>query len=918
MSQPKEEKSQEHSIAALIQMQDWSSSPLGQPSSWSSELQTIVKLMLDSRFPMFVAWGPELGLLYNEAYTQFLGKKHPAALGCRFAEVWREIWADLRSFVDTALAGQALFVEDLPLIIERNGRAEQTWFTFSYSPVRNAANEVAGMYCAVTETTARVLAERRHCFQLKMADTLRVLNDPFEIMATASRLIGEHFNVARVGYGEIDPDKQYVSVARDWTDGTITSLAGASKPLENFGPAFVNELKRGNIVKVNDISADPRSFLYVAGYAGLGIQSKVSIPLLESGQLTAVLYLHEPHPRNWTEDEITFAADVARRTWDAVKRARTEEALRDESRVLELLNQTGQVVASTLDLQTLLQSITDTATQLSKAEFGAFFYTMTNQQGESLMLYTLSGAPREAFEKFGHPRATALFGPTFKGDAPIRSADITKDARYGHSEPYKGMPPGHLPVRSYLAVPVITRTGEVIGGLFFGHPATGVFTERTERIIVGVAAQAAVAIDNARLYKQAQKAAEEREALLTSERAARAEAERMSKMKDEFLAMLAHELRNPLAPIGNAAELLTLRAATEPWAMQAGTIIKRQVAQMRHLLDDLLDVSRVTHGLVAIAKRRIDFRTVITEALDQVRTVIEEKHHRLSVHMPAEAVYVDGDYFRLTQTVANILNNAAKYTPEAGDIKLRLGRSDNGLAEVSVIDNGIGIAPDLLPNVFELFTQGKRTLARSQGGVGLGLTLVKKLVELHGGTVAACSAGVGQGSEFIIHLPISEPDNQNVSNFENEPFFTDKLLLQHQVGMLRIMVVDDNRDAADTLSRLLISNGHSVITAYTAETALALADREVPDVFLLDIGLPDIDGYELARQLRLRPSLAKSMLVAVTGYGQPEDRQRTAAAGFSHHLVKPADMVRLQTLLEDAASSKGIATKSSPESGCIA
>jgi signal transduction histidine kinase/ActR/RegA family two-component response regulator len=909
MPQPKEDSSQKDRIAALIQAQDWASSPLGPPSSWPDELHTIVKLMLDSRFPMFVAWGPELGLLYNEAYIQFLGNKHPTALGRRLAEVWREVWTELRSLVDNALAGQALFVEDLPLVIERNGRAEQTWFTFSYSPVRNAENNVAGMYCVVTETTARVLAERRQCFQLKMADTLRVLSDPLDITAAASRLIGEYFHVARVGYGEILPDQQYVNVARDWTDGTITSLAGASKPLESFGPAFVSALKCGKTVKVDDIAADPRSFLYVAGYAGLGIQSMVSIPLLEDGRLTAVLYLHEPHPRNWTTEEVAFAEDVARRTWEAVKRARAEEALRDETRVLELLNRTGQVVASTLDLQTLLQSITDTATQLSKAEFGAFFYTMTNQHGESLMLYTLSGAPREAFEKFGHPRATALFGPTFKGEAPIRSADITKDARYGHSDPYKGMPPGHLPVRSYLAVPVITRTGEVIGGLFFGHPATGVFTERTERIIVGVAAQAAMAIDNARLYAQAQMAAEEREALLTSERAARAEAERMSRMKDEFLAMLAHELRNPLAPIGNAAELLTLRASTEPWVTHAGTIIKRQVAQMRHLLDDLLDVSRVTHGLVAIAKRRIDLKTVVTEALDQVRAVVEEKHHRLSIQLPSEPVYVEGDYFRLTQTVANILNNAAKYTPAAGDIKLRLGRSDNGLVEISVIDNGIGIAPDLLPNVFELFTQGKRTLARSQGGIGLGLTLVKKLVELHGGTVAAYSAGVGQGSEFVIHLPIPELDHQAVNNSGIEALSIAALPLQQQGGMLRIMVVDDNQDAADTLSRLLTCNGHAVLTAYTAETALALAEREVPDVFLLDIGLPDLDGYELARQLRLRPSLAQSMLVAVTGYGQPEDRQRTSAAGFSHHLVKPADLVRLWTLLEEAVSSKNMAIK---------
>jgi PAS domain S-box-containing protein len=320
------------------------------------------------------------------------------------------------------------------------------------------------------------------------------------------------------------------------------------------------------------------------------------------------------------------------RVWsfrDITERRHAEEALRDETRVLELVNKTGASLASTLDLQSLVQAVTDAATQLSGAKFGAFFYNTTDERGDAFMLYALSGAPREAFDKLGHPRATPLFGPTFKGDGPILCDDVLKDPRYGKMGPHAGMPHGHLPVRSYLAVPVVSRSGEVIGGLFFSHPETGVFTERSERIISGVAAQAAVAIDNARLYEAAQNAAREREMLLASERSARTEAERMSEMKDEFLATLSHELRTPLSAILGWSHILQRGTANEADLRKGLDVIERNARVQAQLIEDLLDMNRITSGKVRLDIQPVDPLTFIEAALETVRPAADAKGIRL-------------------------------------------------------------------------------------------------------------------------------------------------------------------------------------------------------------------------------------------------------------------------------------------------
>ena len=876
--------------------------PLGPRQSWPAPLRAIMDLMLGARFPMFVAWGPELRVVYNDACAALLGDRHPRAYGLPLAEVCTDDWAALMPVVASVLAGKSFLLENAQFSDGESSRGRRLYVTLSFSPVHDG-ERTAGVYCVLTDTTATVLAAQQQSFQLKLSAVLRELADPVEIMEAASGLMGRHFAVARVGYGEIDPGDQYVSVERDWTDGSIASLAGETRPLDSFGPAIIEQLREGRLLRLDDIAADPRAAPYAAGYASIGARAMIIVPIIEGGRLAAIFYLHEPQPRNWSERETVLAEDVARHTREALRRARVEETLRDETRILEVLNRTGQALASTLDLNTLLQAITDAATQLSGARFGAFFYREVGEGGELMQLYTLSGAGRESFAQLGEPRLTGLFNPTFRDQAAIRSADITLDPRYGQDGPHHGLPAGHLPLRSYLAVPVLSRSGAVLGGLVFGHPEPGVFTERTERIVAGIAAQAAVAMDNARLYEVAQKSALERDALLQSERTARVEAERLSRMKDEFLAMLAHELRNPLAPISSSASLLSIQFAEEPRIRQTSAIISRQVRHMSRLIDDLLDVSRVTRGLVTLQLAEVDFRDVVRSALDQTRPLIEEKRHRIEVALPPMPVRVRGDQTRLIQSVANILNNAAKYTPQGGAIAAEL-ENDGQCLRLRVRDNGSGMPPDLLPSVFELFTQGARTLARSQGGLGLGLALVKKLVELHGGSVAAHSDGVGRGSVFTIALPVlaGEAGGAAVAapggvagGLHGEPAPRKRL---------RLVVVDDNEDAADSLATLLKAQGHGVSVEYTAMAALRRATREQPDAMLVDIGLPDMDGYQLAGLLRNQRETRTTVLIAATGYGQARDRERAREAGFAHHLVKPIDMAALVKILQTVAATQ--------------
>jgi len=565
------------------------------------------------------------------------------------------------------------------------------------------------------------------------------------------------------------------------------------------------------------------------------------------------------------------ARELLTRISALIEQKRVESTLREHAESLEVLNRVGVTLAAERDVQRVLQAVTDAATAVSGAEFGAFFYNVTNEAGEAYLLYTLSGAPREAFERFGAPRNTPIFAPTFRGEGPVRLADVTKDPRYGTMGPHHGMPAGHLPVRSYLAAPVISRSGEVMGGLFFGHSEVGVFTERAERLVTGIASQAAVAIDSSRLYEQhAQLIADLRES---------------DRRKDEFIATLSHELRNPLAPLKNAIHALHRLSGADAPAARLREMVERQVDHLVRLVDDLLEVSRINHGTFELRRERVELATVVDSAVETTEAEYREGARKLSVALPDEPLVLDGDPVRLTQILGNLLNNAAKYTSSGGRVWLE-ARREEGVAVVSIRDDGIGIAPETLPSLFEMFHRGSAVTSR--GGLGIGLTLARKLAEMHGGSIAAKSEGPGKGSEFTVRLPLA-----------SEAVASSVLPIPTAVPLerKRVLVTDDNVDAAEALAALLEILGAEVRIANDGSSALKAYAEYAPELVLLDIGMPEMDGYEVARRIRAQDTERRAKLVALTGWGQAEDSRRAREAGFDQHLVKPAPVEALKALL---------------------
>jgi PAS domain S-box-containing protein len=934
----------------LLATTDWAASPLGPYAAWPTELKTLANLMVRSRSPQHIVWGEAQVLLYNDGYIPVLGDRHPAAFGRPFRDVWPDIWAGVEPIVRMTYSGVSSAFENHPWLLDRGDHQQQVWISFAYTPVVDDAGRVLGFHCTFHETTAAVLAEQERAREL---DRLRamfeqapgfiaLLTGPAHVFTLANdayrRLVGGREVLGRpvseafpeaVGQGFVTLLDRVYATGEPFVGSRIPlDLDDANGIAERRYMDFVYQPMRdaegrvaGIFVEGADVTAhcraeeelraigesmaaaartaeDDRALLDAmlqAAPVGIGYAT-VDGRLQLVNQANIDLWGHVPSTRSvddydrwkawWADGSPRHGERVQAQEWGLARALAGEDVAGDVieiepfdmpgARRTVLLRATpvrgaaGEVTGAVVAQVDITDRV---AAEARLRESEARFRTIADAMPQMVwstradghadyfnrQWCEFTGEPAHASEGLGwldvlHPDDRAPSRERW-----LRSAEsgALYEAEYRmrhHSGEYRWVLGRGLPVRDDAGA--ITRW-------------MGTCTDIHE-------------------HKLSRAALEQNDAALRL----------ADRRKDEFLAMLAHELRNPLAPIRTAADIIAMPRTTLDGARQAGAVIARQVGHMTELVDDLLDVSRVTRGQVALERRVFDLRDAVRGAVEQVRPLAEARSLSLAVRVGATPLWVDGDRTRLTQVVGNLLNNAAKYTPPGGSIAVDV-RVSGAQACVAVRDDGLGIEPDLLPHVFELFTQGARTLDRAQGGLGIGLALVHGLVALHGGSVHASSDGAGLGSRFVVELPL-------VDAGESAPHDEAQARRDAAPGdPLRVVVVDDNRDAASTLALLLQGVGHRVDTFDSAEALLDAAPADV-DAYVLDIGLPVMNGLELARVLRA--SCAKpTLLVAVSGYGRDGDLDASREAGFDVHLVKPVEAARLLAALADAEARRAVA-----------
>jgi PAS domain S-box-containing protein len=930
-------------MGGRIRDYDWSAHPLGAPAGWPAALRTVLNVVLSSSFPTFLAWGDDLLLFFNDAYRPMLGNKVDDALGKPLRSVWHEVWDSVGPHARRVLGGESFFFENYPTTLERHGYPEQAWFTFSYSPVRDETGEVRGLVCTVVEDTEKVLALARHkeaeerlALSLEASGNIGTWSYDLEDGTTHTderfaRLFQVDAALARSG---TDLERFTDMIAPEDRPRVLEAIADAIRDDSLYDVDYRVPQRSGHTVWVNargKVFADPASGR--RRFAGIA----VDITVRKAAEQARV-------------DSERKAAAAA---LQAAETGRRLDALLDAAPVgIVYADAGGRLLASNAANRSIWGVHPESLGIDEYAESKGWWPPGTGRAGQPVaaqdwpLARALNGASSDAdgasgtfeIEPFGQPgtRKTILVRA-----GVIRDQEGAVIGAVGANMDITAQVAAE---RALLESEAKFRLiADVIPQIVWSNDATGVndyvnqrwhaFTGIPGKAMTEEAWQRAVHPDDLPPLRRAWAASMAGGAPLEVEHRLRhhsgayrwvlnralpvrgddgsvrrwmgtltdiheqktgeEELRTAARRKDEFLAMLAHELRNPLAPISNAAQLLALAGANPARVRQSSEVIIRQVGHMTDLVDDLLDVSRVTRGLVELERERLDLGGVVAGAVEQARPLIEARGHALHTSMDAAGPRVDGDRTRLVQILSNLLNNAAKYTPQGGRIALTV--STEGLeARIEVRDNGIGIAPSMLPHVFDLFTQAERTPDRAQGGLGLGLALVRSLAQLHGGRVEAHSEGVGQGSAFTLILPLAEGAAAAAA--------VDVPASAANDASRRILVVDDNVDAAHSLADILRSLGHATVTATGSHEALALAAGAAwPDVFILDIGLPDIDGYELVRRLRARaPDGSAARYVALTGYGQAHDRVLSRSAGFDHHFVKPVDLGALLEVIGGA------------------
>ncbi|UQA55785.1 GAF domain-containing protein [Polyangium aurulentum] len=722
-------------------------------------------------------------------------------------------------------------------------------------------------------------SEGRHRFLANLAAATQMLVDAHEIMAMTARMLAEHLAVDRCAYAEIEDERIFV-ITGDYTRD-VQSIVGRW-PVAGFGAECERLMLANEAYVIDDVDTDARAGKDLAAYRATQIQAVICVPLHKAGRFTAAMAVHQKTPRHWTAEEVALVRQVVARCWEVLERARTEQRLarmlereREQGRLLQQVANAALTIHGSGSLDSVLRVVAEEARQIIGAHQSVTSLTRGDDWSQAINTVSMS-SKYERWRGYSTPaNGKGIYAEVCKTNRPMR---LTQAELLAHPSwrNFSGEAAHHPPMRGWLAVPFVGRSGKNLGLVQLSDKLEGEFTESDEAILVQLAHIASVAIENARLYDELRD---------------------QDRRKDEFLATLAHELRNPLAPIRTGLEILKVAGEGER-GRKLRDMMERQVGHMVRMVDDLLDVSRITRGKVELRRERVELRAVVESAVETSRPLIESAGHELRTELPAEPLLLDADPTRLAQVFANLLNNAAKYTPAGGRIRLVAERAGARVV-VRVEDTGVGIPADMLPKVFDMFTQVGRSIDRAQGGLGIGLTLVQRLVVMHGGTIDAESEGPGRGSTFTVRLPLATVEEARPTSA------TQSNGTGRALASLRVLVVDDNIDGAESLSVLLQLSGHQTQAAHSGPEALTAAQRLGPDMVFLDIGLPGMNGYEVARKLRAMPDYARCVLVALTGWGTDEDRRQARAAGFDHHLTKPVDAAEVHRLVALVAEGRG-------------
>jgi PAS domain S-box-containing protein len=879
--------------AGLLRSTDWRASPLGPPDGWPAPLRAVVQTMLASAVPMYVVWGPSLCLLYNDAYVQVLGPRPTSAVGRGWSDVWPEFVGEVLPLLERVMQGETVTAHDAPFTIERGNGPERAWFDFTVSPLRNEEGALQGGLCVCSERTADVLRKQDTQERLTLlSDTLKqapcfvaVLRAPDWKYAFENPAHVELHGRSVLGW----------TVGSAFGDGAAQEVTALMERVRVSGETLIERNLR--LVLKDRVR-----------YATVAFQ-----PLLQGGERVGVVMLGfdvteaEQAQQELAQSEARFQA-ITDAMPQLVFAGGAEGNTYVNGRYSEFVGVPpdqllGHAWASFLHPEDRSAAVHAWS---EAVEAGGAYETnlrIRRADGEyrwmlarALPVKDASGSVtqwmgtctdidetkrmEEELETARRRIASAMVA----GDIAIVSWDVQRDlvvadenltrlfglpedaARGANSSVFlAAVHPEDLP-HIQAKITAALKEGELLEDQYRVRRPEGGWRTIQSRGRVDRDAEGRALWVSSVLMDISE--------LMAAQDALRA----ADKRKDEFLAMLAHELRNPLAPIVSAAALLPRLTNDSNRVTQMAQVIARQARHLTGLVDDLLDVSRVTRGQVQLDREPLALNSVLAEALEQVQPVAASRMQVLSRTVPAQKIYVLGDAKRLVQVFVNILQNASKYTLEHGRISVSVSASRKHVA-VRVEDNGIGMSPELCGAAFDLFVQGERRPDRSQGGLGIGLALVKSLVALHGGTVSASSEGPGKGSTFVVELPRVEAPKLVEPTPE----------LDFVAGKGSVLVVDDNEDAAALLAMMLEDAGYRVWVRHTPSEALELVRQVTPQVCLLDIGLPEFDGYTLAGKLVEAPGLQDVRLAAISGYAQPSDIGKSQAAGFDMHFAKPVD-----------------------------